>query len=154
MCYTDPMPLKNSGLIFAALTASFAVAALPAQQTLLATPTTVAWGYYSAKAKPVLTVNSGDTLTIQTLSTCGPAERLESLGVKAADIPDSVRKIYAEVPTSDRGPGGHILTGPVAISEAEPGDVLEVRIQKIQIDVPWACNGFGPGRGFLPDDFP
>ena len=154
MCYTDPMPLKNSGLIFAALTASFAVAALPAQQTLLATPTTVAWGYYSAKAKPVLTVNSGDTVTIQTLSTCGPAERLESLGVKAADIPDSVRKIYAEVPTSDRGPGGHILTGPVAISEAEPGDVLEVRIQKIQIDVPWACNGFGPGRGFLPDDFP
>jgi len=137
------------GMFAAALTA-----AVPAQQTLLATPTTVAWGYYSAKAKPVLTVNSGDTVTIQTLSTCGPAERLESLGVAPGDIPDDVRKIYAEVPAAERGPGGHILTGPVAVDGAEPGDVLEVRIQKIQIDVPWACNGFGPGRGFLPDDFP
>jgi hypothetical protein len=48
-----------------------------AQQTLLATPTTVAWGYYSAKAKPVLTVHSGDTVKIQTLSTCGAPERLK-----------------------------------------------------------------------------
>ena len=42
----------------------------------------------------------------------------------------------------------------MAIAEAQPGDVLEVRIQKIAIDVPWACNSFGAGRGFLPDDFP
>ena len=151
MCYTSAM-LSNQLKLFAAalLVSSFA----HAQQTLLATPETVAWGYYSAKAKPVLTVNSGDTVTIQTLSTCGPAERLESLGVKPGDIPAYVRDIYAKVPVADRGPGGHILTGPVAIEGAEIGDVLEVRIQKIQIDVPWACNGFGPGRGFLPDDFP
>jgi acetamidase/formamidase len=125
-----------------------------AQQTLLATPSTVAWGYYWAKAKPALTVHSGDTVTIQTLSTCGPPERLESLGVKPTDIPQYVRDIYTQVPAADKGPGGHILTGPVAIAEAEPGDVLEVLIQKIQIDVPWACNSFGAGRGFLPDDFP
>jgi len=138
----------------AALLLSGAAITLPAQQTLLATPTTVAWGYYWANAKPALTVNSGETVTIQTLSTCGPAERLESLGIKPADIPDDVREIYAKVPATERGPGGHILTGPVAIAGAEPGDVLEVRIQKIQIDVPWACNSFGAGRGFLPDDFP
>ncbi|WP_433969202.1 acetamidase/formamidase family protein [Tunturiibacter gelidiferens] len=65
-----------------------------------------------------------------------------------------VEDIYKNYPASEKGPGGHILTGPVAITEAEPGDVLEVRIQKISIDVPWACNGFGPGRGFLPNDFP
>ena len=53
-----------------------------------------------------------------------------------------------------KGPGGHILTGPVAIAGADAGDVLEVRIEKIKIDVPWACNSFGAGRGFLPDDFP
>ncbi len=154
MCYTGAMPLKRYGLCATLLIAPFITLGVPAQQTLLATPTTVAWGYYSAKAKSVLTVKSGESVTIQTLSTCGPAERLESLGVKPADIPDDVRRIYAEVPVADRGPGGHILTGPVAIEGAEPGDVLEVRIQKIQIDVPWACNGFGPGRGFLPDDFP
>ena len=122
--------------------------------TLLATPTTVAWGFYSGSAKPVLTVNSGDTVTIQTLSTCGPPERLAAIGVAPADIPPSVRDIYANYPAADKGPGGHILTGPVAIANAEPGDVLELRIQKIDLDVPWACNSFGAGRGFLPNDFP
>ena len=122
--------------------------------TLLATPTTVAWGFYSGSAKPVLTVNSGDTVTIQTLSTCGPPERLAAIGVAPADIPNSVRDIYANYPAADKGPGGHILTGPVAIANAEPGDVLELRIQKIDLDVPWACNSFGAGRGFLPNDFP
>jgi acetamidase/formamidase len=129
---------------------------LPAQQTytLAATPTTVAWGYYWSAAKPVLTVHSGDTVVMQTLSTCGSPERLQAEGVPAADIPAYEAPIYAGVPESERGPGGHILTGPVAIAEAEPGDVLEVRIQKIQIDANFACNGFAAGRGFLPDDFP
>jgi acetamidase/formamidase len=137
-------------------TALFSVPALAqtAQQTLLATPTTVAWGYYSARAKPVLTIKSGDTVTIQTLSTCGPPERLKTLGIADADIPSYVADIYTKVPASEKGPGGHILTGPVAIEGAEPGDVLELRIQKINIDVPWACNSFGVGRGFLPNDFP
>ena len=120
--------------------------------TLLATPSTVVWGYYSAKAKPVLTVHSGDAVRIQTLSTCGSTERLQGEGVAAADIPSYNAEIYREV--KDKGPGGHILTGPVGIAEAEPGDVLEVQILKIDIDVPFACNGFGTGRGFLPNDYP
>jgi len=145
--------LRNTALCAAiSLTAALANAQTP--QTLLATPTTVAWGYYSARAKPVLTVKSGDTVTIQTLSTCGPPERLKTLGIPDSEIPSYVTDIYAKVPASEKGPGGHILTGPVAITEAEPGDVLEVRIQKINIDVPWACNSFGAGRGFLPNDFP
>jgi acetamidase/formamidase len=135
------------------LTLPFA-SAQQATQTLLATPTTVAWGYYSAQAKPVLTVHSGDAVKIQTLSTCGAPDRLKTLGIAEADIPPNVTEIFAKVPASEKGPGGHILTGPVAITEAEPGDVLEVRIQKIDIDVPWACNSFGAGRGFLPNDFP
>ena len=123
-----------------------------AEHTLMATPTTVAWGYYSARAKPVLTVKSGDTVRIQTASSCPPPERLEQAGVRPADIPQFVRDIYAKV--TDKGPGGHILTGPVAIEEAEPGDVLEVQILKVDVDAPFACNVFGAGRGFLPDDFP
>jgi acetamidase/formamidase len=120
--------------------------------TLNASPETVAWGYYWAKAKPVLTVHSGDTVRMQTLSTCGPDERMIGEGVAPGDIPPYNAKIYSEV--KDKGPGGHILTGPVAIAEAEPGDVLEVQILKIELDVPFACNGFGVGRGFLPNDYP
>jgi acetamidase/formamidase len=146
--------VRSAALCAAAFLAASAAPAQTATQTLLATPTTVAWGYYSARAKPVLTIKSGDTVTIQTLSTCGSPERLKSLGIAPADIPSYVDDIYTKVAAADKGPGGHILTGPVAISEAEPGDVLEVRIQKINIDVPWACNSFGVGRGFLPNDFP
>jgi acetamidase/formamidase len=145
---------RSAALCAAALLAVPAAPAQQATQTLLATPTTVAWGFYSAQAKPVLTIKSGDTVKIQTLSTCGAPERLKSLGIAEADIPPYVTDIYKNYPASEKGPGGHILTGPVAIEEAEPGDVLEIRIQKIDIDVPWACNSFGAGRGFLPNDFP
>ena len=127
---------------------------LAAQKTLLATPQTILWGNYDGAAKPALTVDSGETVKIQTLSTCGSPRQLASEGVAAADIPPSVADIYDHFPQSEKGPGGHILTGPVAINGAEPGDILEVRIEKIDIDVPWACNGFGAGRGFLPNDFP
>jgi acetamidase/formamidase len=123
-----------------------------ADHTLNASPATVVWGYYSAQAKSVLSIHSGDTVRMQTVSTCGSPERLEKAGVPAGDIPQFYRDIYAKV--TDKGPGGHILTGPVAIAEAEPDDVLEVRILKVDIESPYACNGFSAGRGFLPDDFP
>ena len=129
-----------------ALLASIQVSA--ADFTLAASPSTIAWGYYWSKAKPVLTVHSGDTVRIQTLSTCDP----ERMGAAGVNVPQYDKDIHEQV--KDKGPGGHILTGPVAIDEAEPGDVLEIQIQKIDIDVPFACNGFGPGRGFLPNDFP
>ena len=122
-----------------------------AEFDLPASPSTVVWGYYSSQAKPALTVHSGDTVRIHTLSTCN-TERMIAAGARASDIPQYDRDIHEQV--KDKGPGGHILTGPVAIDEAAPGDVLEVQIQKIDIDVPYACNGFGPGRGFLPNDFP
>lgn len=129
-----------------------APALIAAEHTLLATPDTVAWGYYSGMSKSVLTVKSGDTVRMQTLSTCGSPEQMMSRGVKREDIPTYTDAIYKEV--KDKGPGGHILTGPVAIAEAEPGDVLEVQILKVDIDVDFACNGFALGRGFLPMDYP
>jgi acetamidase/formamidase len=120
-------------------------------QTLKPTPKTVAWGYYDAKATPILRVKSGDTVEIQTLITSSP-KRLEDAGVPAAQVEQSLRDITAEV--TDKGPGGHILTGPVYIEDAQPGDVLEIRIQKIKLAIPYAYNAFGPGRGYIPDDFP
>ena len=140
------------GSLQAAIAVTAACALHAAEYTLPATPSTVVWGYYSAQAKPVLKVHSGDTVRIQTASSCPPPDRLEVAGVRPSDIPQYLRDIQEKV--TDKGPGGHILTGPVAIEEAEPGDVLEVQILKIDLDVPYSCNSFGPGRGFLPNDFP
>jgi acetamidase/formamidase len=122
--------------------------------TVLATSATVEWGHYAAKAKPAITVKSGDTVKIQTLSTCGPNDRLIARGIKPEDIPAYNDEVYKNYPKEDKGPGGHILTGPVAIEDAEPGDVLEVQILKVDIDANFACNGFGLHRGFLPMEFP
>jgi acetamidase/formamidase len=118
---------------------------------LKASPETVVWGYYSASAPPALKVKSGDTVEVQTLITSSP-ERLEGAGVPAKDVEQSLRDIFSQV--KDKGPGGHILTGPIYVEDAEPGDVLEIRIKAIKLAIPYAYNAFGPGRGFLPDDFP
>src|SRR6202045_3702312 len=122
-----------------------------ATYTLKPTPKTVAWGYYDAKAAPVLRVKSGDTVEIQTLITNSP-KRLEDAGLLPEQVEQSLRDITDQV--KDKGPGGHILTGPVYVEGAEAGDVLEVKILAIKLAIPYAYNGFGPGRGYLPDDFP
>src|SRR5450631_890402 len=124
---------------------------LAAQFILQATPKTVTWGRYDASTPPVLRINSGDTGEVHTLLTSVPS-RLEAAGVPADQIEPSLRDIVNEV--KDRGPGGHILTGPIYVEGAEPGDVLEVRILSILPKIPYAYNGFSPGRGFLPDEFP
>ena len=115
------------------------------------TPTTVAWGHYDAAVKPVLRVNSGDTVVVRTLLTSTP-ERLEKAGVAPADVEPALREIVKAV--TDKGPGGHILTGPIFVEGAEPGNTLEVHIDKIDLAIPYAYNAFGPLRGFLPEDFP
>jgi len=131
--------------------ATSALAQQAATHQLKAGPKTVVWGYYSASATPALRVRSGDRVEIETLITNSPA-RLEAAGVVPGQIEASLRAIYKEV--TDKGPGGHILTGPVYIEGAEPGDTLEVRIQEIRLAIPYSYNGFRPGSGFLPDEFP
>lgn len=118
---------------------------------LMPSPSTVAYGHYWAESKPVLHIASGDELTIGTLLTSTPA-RLEEAGVKPEDVEPSLRAIVDSV--KDRGPGGHILTGPVYVDGAEPGDVLEVRIKKIELPIAYSYNAFRPTAGFLPEDFP
>ena len=123
----------------------------PQKYTLKATPKTVAWGYYDAAAPPVLHIHSGDTVEFETLITNSPSG-LEKAGLPPEQVQQSLRDIYSNV--TNKGPGGHILNGPVYVEEAEPGDTLEVRIQKIDLAIPYAYNAFGPTRGFLPEDFP
>jgi len=139
------------GLLLSSLSLLAQQASAPAPYSLKPTPKTVAYGYYDAKAVPVLRVKSGDTVEIQTLITSTP-KRLEDAGVPPAQVEQSLRDITAQV--TDKGPGGHILTGPIYIEDAQPGDVLEVHILRIRLAIPYAYNAFGPGRGYLPDDYP
>jgi acetamidase/formamidase len=138
--------IRSLALILAPLSIAGA-----AHYQLKPTPKTVAWGYYSAAATPVLHIRSGDTVEIQTLTTASPT-LLEGAGLPPGEVEQSLRDIYREV--KDKGPGGHILTGPISIEGAEPGDVLEVRIQSIKLAVPYATVVFRPKAGFLPEDFP
>ena len=121
------------------------------QHRLKPTPKTVVWGYHDATAPPVLTIRSGETVEIETAMIASP-EMLEEAGVPPAQIPQSDRAIHREV--KERGPGPHILTGPVYIEGAEPGDVLEVRIESVRLVLPYSLCLFVPGSGTLPDDFP
>jgi acetamidase/formamidase len=122
----------------------------PSVKVLEPTPSTVAYGYYSADATPALRIKAGETVRVHTLLTSTPA-RLEGAGVSKDQIEPALREIVDRV--KDRGPGGHILTGPIFVEGAEPGDVLEVRIQAIRLAIPYAYNAFSPRGGFLPDDF-
>lgn len=77
--------------------------ALPAAEyTLPATQSTVVWGYYSADAKPALTVHSGDVVHIRTASSCPAPDRLLSAGVRPSDIPANLREIHEKL--TDKGP--------------------------------------------------
>jgi len=115
---------------------------------LHASPETCAWGYFDAALDPVLVVQSGDTVVIDTVSggpehTPGPDSGF--------DIPPELLDIHAR---SQRQLPGHILTGPVAISGAKPGHVLEVQIVDIQLRQNWGWNIIRPLAGTLPDEFP
>jgi acetamidase/formamidase len=140
-------------LIAALITTTFVALSAYAQTALQLKPTpkTIAWGYYDASTPPVMRIKSGDTIEVQTLITSSPT-RLEGAGVKPEDVEQPLRDIWKEV--TNKGPGGHILTGPIFIEGAEPGDVLEVRIKEIKLAIPYAYNAFRPGAGYLPEDFP
>ena len=121
--------------------------------TLEPSPKTIAWGHYDAASTPVLRVKSGDTVKVHTLLTNNPT-RLVANNVPADQIEQALKDVYAEGAVTDKGPGGHILTGPIYVEGAEPGDVLEIRIEAIDLAIPYAYNGFGPRSGFIPEDFP
>lgn len=111
------------------------------------TPTTVAWGHYWSEMPPALRIQSGDYVQVHTLITSSP-ERLEGAGLPADQVEKELRDVQS---VKDKGPGGHILTGPIYIEEAEPGDVLEVRILSVDLAIPYGYNAIGQ-NGFLSDE--
>ncbi|RKF23142.1 formamidase [Altericroceibacterium spongiae] len=87
---------------------------------LKATPETVHWGFFSPELKPALTVKSGDLI------------HAEAVTHHAGDDPElmfdeNIQRIFTEIDPSTRAPGVHIMTGPIFVEDAEPGDMLEVR---------------------------
>jgi acetamidase/formamidase len=129
-----------SALVVSAAVASVATLTAQAPRThrLEATPTTVAYGHYWSETRPVLRIASGDALDVDTLLTSTP-DRLEKAGVKPEDVQPSLRAIVSSV--TDRGPGGHILTGPVFVEGAEPGDALQVDVLSIELPIAYGYNG-------------
>jgi acetamidase/formamidase len=135
-----------AGLAVAA--SSLAQGASPTTHRLEVTPSTIAYGYYWAQAAPVLHIASGDIIDVDTLLTNTPAG-LAKAGVPDAKIQQSLKSVVNEVTGDRKGPGGHILTGPVYIEGAEPGDVLEVKILSISLPIDYGYNGC---KGFLPEN--
>jgi acetamidase/formamidase len=136
-------------LVLILLTAA-AVRAQQAHELPLA-PHTVHWGYYDAALKPVLTIGSGDRVRVETMVARG-LERLRLAGAAETEIPDALKAVEAAVKV--RGPGAHPLTGPIFVTDAAPGDSLEVRIGSIEYPHPYGVIGFLPGGGTLPAEFP
>jgi len=112
----------------------------PKTHRLEATPSTIAYGYYDAAATPVLHIASGDIIDVDTLLTNSP-NGLQRAGVPAEQIQASLKAIVEQTPAEKKGPGGHILTGPVFVEGAEPGDALEVKILSIDLAIPYGYNG-------------
>ena len=108
----------------------------------------MAYGYYWADAPPVLRIDSGDIIDVDTLLTNTPTG-LAKAGVPDDKIQASLKAIVNEVTGERRGPGGHILTGPVYVEGAEPGDVLEVKILSIELPLDYGYNGCS---GYLPEN--
>lgn len=118
-----------------------------ATHTVHASPETVRWGTVDASYPPLLTVASGDTVVLECVS--GAPEVMPPPNSGLA-IPDALAAIHkSNIPRA----GGHIITGPVAVSGAEPGDMLEVRIERIELGNDWGYCGFRPLAGTLPEDF-
>ncbi len=110
-------------------------------------PQTVRWGTFDAACPPVITVASGDTVVLECVS--GSPDTLPPPG-SGMVVPPALTAIHANVPRGN----GHIITGPVAVAGAMPGDMLEVHIEKIEFGADWGFCGFRPLAGTLPEDFP
>ncbi len=108
---------------------------------------TVHWGYFDAAVPPALTIRSGETVTVETVS--GAQDVMPPAG-SGFVVPPELLEIHAKVP---RKLPGHVLTGPIAVEGAMPGDALEVEILDITCRQNWGYNAIRPLAGALPGEF-
>ncbi|GAA5236434.1 acetamidase [Verticiella sediminum] len=115
---------------------------------------TTVWGYLSPDVAPALRIASGDTVEIDTISPMGvdPRDPQAFFQTHALPIVGAAREIVDILPVLEKGPGPHVLTGPIHVDGAEPGDVLEVRVLGVAPRAPhYGVNFTRPGAGSLPD---
>ena len=123
--------------------------------TLKSLPDTVLWGYIAANLPPALTIKPGQIVEIEALSHQGlttnkdPERFFAGYGIPGTDVLADAKIIYSEV-KRPKGASVHILTGPIYVEGAEPGDTLEIRVHDIKFRVPYGVNNTGPGKGVLP----
>ncbi len=125
------------------------------------TPENVAWGWFPIDREPVLRVQPGETVRINTLTHAGatqseePVAYLTGLGLPRDEILQDVLDFWASREGRPReGRSGHVITGPVHVEGAEPGDVLEVEILSIETRVSWGINNTSARGGVFSMDYP
>ena len=111
-------------------------------------PETIHWGFFDGGLEPVLTIDSGDRVVVETVS--GNAEWMPAKSTGFEVLPE-LEDIHLR---AKRGTGNHILTGPIFVRGAAIGDVLEARILDIELRQNWGYNLFRPYMGTLPEEFP
>ena len=115
--------------------------------TVACRPNNCHWGFFDAALPPLLTVASGDTVTVDCVS--GGRDILPT--DPNFEILSDHRAIHGALTPRL---GAHILTGPIAVEAAEPGDVLQIDILSIECRQNWGYTRIRPLAGTLPDDFP
>jgi acetamidase/formamidase len=115
--------------------------------TLSAGPETVRLGVFNATYPPVMTIESGDTVQVQCVSGRKDVLPPPSSGLA---VPPELAAVLEANPFYSVG---HIVTGPIAVAGAMPGDMLEISIEKIEPGADWGYNLIRPLVGTLPEDF-
>ncbi|MFT8246133.1 acetamidase/formamidase family protein [Roseomonas sp. BN140053] len=121
---------------------------MPDTHRVSATPDTVRWGAFDAAFPPVASVAPGDLVVLECISGGPEALPPAEAGMR---VPEALTRYHATEPARL---GPHILTGPVEVRGAEPGDMLRVEVEKIELGADWGFCGFRPLFGTLPEDFP
>ena len=125
-----------------------------------ARPANVVWGGFPIDEPPVLTIDSGTTVRIDTISQSGaataaadPVTYFGQFGVQPAEVLQDVIDFWNDRPNRPQY-GPHILTGPIYVNGAEPGDVLEIQILDLNPRVPYGLNSTAPMGGVLGTGYP
>jgi acetamidase/formamidase len=137
-------------VVSGALLASVAPVAA-AEFELKLIPSNTHTGSFDARIKPVLRINPGDTVKLETLVAFG-MDRLITAGASENEIPESLKVMDKYM--KEKGLYGGTMTGPIYVEGAQTGDTLEVKILPgFEFLHPFGWTGFR-GKGTLPNDFP